>query len=71
MTEILKADFDANYTDRKTPRNVISIQRSLDNHKNILIQFDYDGRDDDFVFLTINISDLMTALGKILKKRLK
>lgn len=66
--EVLEASFDPNYSDRKTPRDVIRISRSLDNHRNILFQFDYDGRDDDLVYMTVDIMDLMLALGKIFRK---
>jgi len=66
--EVLDVDFDPNYKDRKVPRNVIRIQRSLDNHKNILIQFDYDGREDDLIYMTVDIMDLMLALGKIFRR---
>jgi hypothetical protein len=66
--EVLEVQFDPNYSDRKTPRNVIHISRSLDNSEELLLQFDYDGREDDFVYMTVNIVDLMLALGRIFKR---
>ncbi|KKN35377.1 hypothetical protein LCGC14_0784300 [marine sediment metagenome] len=69
--EVLDVRFDPNYCDRKVPRNVIRIQRSLDNHNNILIQFDYDGKEDDFIYMTVDIMDLMLALGKIFRRKIK
>jgi len=69
--EVLDVEFDPNYDDRKCPRNNIRIERSLDNHKNILIQFDYDGREDDFIYMTVDILDLMFALGKIFRRKIE
>ena len=67
----LIVDFCANYNDRKTPRSLVRLGRSEDNHDNVLIEFNYDGRDEDYVLLSIDFSDLMTALGKVFKRKIE
>ena len=66
--EVLDVEFDPNYHDRELPRSVIRMCRSLDDSKKILIQFDYDGKEDDFIYMTVDIMDLMLALGKIFRR---
>jgi len=68
-SEVLNVVFDSNYTEREVPRNTIRVSRSLDNSKRLLVQLDYDSKDgDDYMYMTFNISDLMSALGKIFEK---
>ncbi len=66
--EVLDVEFGNNYPDRELPRNVIHICRSLDNSNELLFQFDYDGKEDDFIYMNMDIMDLMLALGKIFRR---
>ena len=68
-SEVLDVSFDSNCSEREKPRNTIHISRSLDNYEKLLFQFDYNNKnDDDFIYMDVNIEDLMLALGRIFKK---
>jgi len=66
--EVLEANFDPNYSDRQVPNQAIHLCRSLDDSTKLLFQFDYDGKEDDLIYMTVDIMDLMLALGKIFRR---
>ncbi|KKL93536.1 hypothetical protein LCGC14_1873680 [marine sediment metagenome] len=68
-SEVLDVIFDSNYSERESPRDVIHIRRSLDSPEKLLFQFDYNNKsNDDYIYMNVNIEDLMLALGRIFKK---
>ena len=66
---ILKAEVDANYDDKKNLFNdVVRIIHSEDNTKQILFSINYLEREDDFIIFAFDIAELLAVIGKTLRE---
>ena len=67
--EIIKVEIDHNYVDRHgTMEWRLEIMRGENNPNNLLFSLYYKEREDDDIIISVDISDLFSALGKILKE---